>query len=81
VPKETRQATRSVTREYKRQRAEKETGLELYFAREPLPEDEPVRVFQHTMKTGGTSLRALIYYNVSKTAVTRADHEAIESVA
>ena len=62
------QTTRAVTREYKRQRLEHDTGLELYFAREPLPPYEPVRVFQHTMKTGGTSLRALIYYNVSRVA-------------
>ena len=38
-------------------------GLGLYFSNTNLPPDAPVYVFQHTMKTGGTSLRALIYRN------------------
>jgi len=38
-------------------------GLSLYFSKTNLPPDAPVYVFQHTMKTGGTSLRALIYRN------------------
>jgi len=40
-------------------------GLEFYFARQALPADAPVHVFQHTMKTGGTSVRALLYVNLS----------------
>ena len=38
-------------------------GLEMYFAHEPLPKDAPVYVFQHTTKTAGTSVRAVVYRN------------------
>jgi hypothetical protein len=38
-------------------------GLGLFFSHGDLPPDAPIYVFQHTMKTGGTSLRALIYRN------------------
>ena len=38
-------------------------GFEMYFAREPLPKDAPVYVFQHTTKTAGTSVRAVVYRN------------------
>ena len=38
-------------------------GLGLFFSYKDLPPDVPIYVFQHTMKTGGTSLRALIYRN------------------
>jgi hypothetical protein len=38
-------------------------GLSLFFSHGQLPPDAPIYVFQHTMKTGGTSLRALIYRN------------------
>lgn len=38
-------------------------GFEMYFAHEPLPKDAPVYVFQHTMKTAGTSVRAVVYRN------------------
>jgi hypothetical protein len=62
---------RAVRKEYGDHRAWK-ANFELYLAREPLPPDEPVYVFQHTQKTGGTSVRALIYYNVSPTARYRA---------
>lgn len=42
--------------------------LEVYFAHDPLPDDAPAFCFQHTMKTGGTSIRALIYRNLASTA-------------
>lgn len=43
--------------------------LEVYFVHEP--PDSPVYCFQHTMKTGGTSIRALIYSNL----IDRADFD------
>jgi hypothetical protein len=44
-------------------------GIELYLAHEPLPEDAPVYVLQHTTKTAGTSLRALLFLNLTPSTV------------
>ena len=43
----------------------KRLEFELYLAREALSPDTPVYVFQHTMKTGGTSIRSLVYNNLA----------------
>jgi hypothetical protein len=39
--------------------------IEVLFARTPLPASEPVHVFQHARKTGGTSIRSLIHRNLA----------------
>ena len=50
-------------REYRRTIKALGGGLEMYFAHEPLPTNAPVYVFQHTTKTAGTSVRAVVYRN------------------
>jgi hypothetical protein len=51
------------SREYRRTVKPLGSGFEMYFAHEPLPKDAPVYVFQHTTKTAGTSVRAVVYHN------------------
>ncbi|MBI4266014.1 MAG: hypothetical protein HY657_16690 [Acidobacteria bacterium] len=69
---------RRVRDQYMSVRNEARTGIELYSSRSPVPADAPVYVFQHTMKTGGTAVRALIYSNLSASAAYEA-HDAPKS--
>jgi hypothetical protein len=62
------QEARRVHDEYRLVRAGSRTGIELYFSKDPVPAELPVYVFQHTMKTAGTAVRALIHANLSATA-------------
>jgi hypothetical protein len=61
-------SARDIRNEYRRVRGEHTTGIELYFTRGSTLAGAPVTVFQHTMKTGGTALRALIYANLSSSS-------------
>jgi len=69
---------RRVHDEYRSVRADRRTGIEVYFSTSPVPAETPVHVFQHTMKTAGTAVRALIYANLSASA-TYITHDAPKS--
>jgi hypothetical protein len=56
------------TKDYRKLAKELQPGLELYLLRDPPPAGAPVYVFQHTMKTGGTAFRALLYQNLQPVA-------------